>query len=245
MIARGLWVALMAAIAAVTICVQLDRESRYKPEYASIVPEPARAFALAHLVTSELRSGNRSKAELAAERLVERRPMPAENLRLLSLAQFRAAQSEAARSALQQSARRGWRDRLAQQAMLQFALRSNDQPEAARRFAALFALNDLAPAELAPLARRVFKPGNGEAKAVFAQIVADAERWNGRFLNRGLQVLEPTVFIDVFQRALSAGGRFDCQKMRIAAQRLRRMDEAAGVVFDQPLEACSKASDFD
>ena len=45
MIARALWILGVLAIAFVTASVQLDRQSRYTPSWASSVPEPFRGVA--------------------------------------------------------------------------------------------------------------------------------------------------------------------------------------------------------
>jgi hypothetical protein len=57
---------------------------------------------------------------------------------LLAVAQAKAGNAEAAGLAIQIAGQRGWREPVAQEAVLRLALGAGNKPEAARRYAALF-----------------------------------------------------------------------------------------------------------
>lgn len=238
MIGRALWVLFILGIAIVTAGIQLDRQSRYVPTFAASVPEPLRAFSQRHAVKAALEGGDDQLALEEARKLVARRPMPAEHLRLLSLAEFEAGQIAEGSYSIQLAARRGWRDRPAQRTMLELALGVGDQAEAARRYAALFVRQSETDAELRELAQKVFAPGTDEARSVFAQIVAGAQRWHRIYLRKGPAVIPPEAFTEITVRASEAEANFDCEALESARERLSRRDEAAGIAFNQILEGC-------
>lgn len=224
MITRILWLAALAAVALVTGAVQLDRQARVTPQLSVSVPEPFRAFSQAHIVSAAMRSENRARALEEAQLLVKRRPIPAEHLRVLATAQFGAGEIEAGSRTIQIAAKRGWRDPLAQEAMLRLALAAGDRPEAARRFAALFLNNETDPALLSELAPRVFGGPGEDASDALIQIVAGGERWLGFFLNRGPRVLPPETFLDVVLESRELGAEFKCKGIRRARSILERRD---------------------
>ncbi|MDJ0979387.1 MAG: hypothetical protein QNI87_12745 [Erythrobacter sp.] len=228
MIARACWIAFWIFIGVGTAAIQIDRQSRYEPGLAEFVPKPARAFSQRHILVDALRDNDRAKAVEHARTLVARRPMPAEHLRLLSLAQLQAGQLEESSYSIQLAARRGWRDRPSQSTMLELALAARDQPEAARRFAALFVRGGGERTEMQELAERVFGPESDEARQVFAQIVAGADRWHRVFLGRAPLIFPPEALVDITERASASGARFDCQRLREASRRVERREQGRG-----------------
>lgn len=238
MIGRALWALFLGAIAVVTAGVQLDRQSRYVPSYAESVPEAFRGFAQRHLTAKAIEAKRSTEALEEARKLVARRPMPAEHLRLLSLAEINADQAEAGLYSIQLSARRGWRDRPAQRTMLELALSAGDEAEAARRYAALFVRRSEEEAELRALAQDLFAPGNDEARAVFAEIVADAERWHRIYLRKAPAVLSSDALIDITRRAVESGARFDCSLVDRAAKRLGQSDASTADAYRKTAGPC-------
>lgn len=202
---RAMWPFVLLCIAAVAAAAQLDRQARREPQFARLVPGPARSFAQRQIAADAL-AGDNAQALTEVRLLVRRRPAPAEHLRLLAEAQIAAGQPEAAYRTIQLAARRGWRDRATQEAMLLIALDAGDTAEAARRLAALWVLDPQAE-RLPALAGRVLE--SKEARETLAGIAADAPRWRARFLASGGRVIAPDTFADIAARIRTrpAGGR--------------------------------------
>ena len=227
MIGRILWLAGIAAVAFVTAAVQLDRQARVTPGLSASVPEPFRAFAQANIVSDAMRGADNARALEEAQRLVARRPIPAEHLRVLAAAQFKAGNLEAGSRTIQIAAKRGWRDPLSQEAVLRLAIAAGDQPEAARRFAALFLSNETDDTLLRELAPPVFSEAEGPARNTLTEIVVGGERWFGFFLNRGPRVLPPDAFIEVVLESRKRGADFNCKGIGRARSILEKRDAAA------------------
>lgn len=238
MISRIVWILAVIAVALVTASVQLDRQARIAPDIANSVPEPFRAFAQRHITADALLAQNEALALKEARQLVARRPMPAEHLRMLSLAQFAAGNSEQSVYTIQLAARRGWRDLPSQSTMLRLALAAGDQAEAARRYAALFSQGGVDESELKGLGDLVFGEGSEEARAEFAKVVTDAARWQRTYLRKGPSVLPPEAFVDVTRRVTQAGVRFECDSIARAVQRLRRADQSASETLKAVFDYC-------
>ncbi len=207
---RLAWFFALALIGAITVSVQLDRQARKAPHLARFVPQPVRGFSQYHLTASQLRSGNAEDALSSARVLVARRPMPAENLRLLAQAQALAGSESDAATAIQLAAQHGWRDPLAQVARMRLALENGDGAEAGRRLAAAWALSDN-PEALSELARPVLAVP--EARTAFAAMLAGDTRWKQRFLRLGPEVLPGDLFLSTLEDALRLGAKFDCKSL--------------------------------
>jgi len=156
---------LWLAIAAITASVQLDREARRQPALANAVPAPLRGFGQHAMAARYLAAKQDQQALAAARILIARRPMRAEHVRLFAQAQALRGNQQVSALTIQQAARRGWRDPIAQRAMLAIALEAGDGAEAGRRLAALWMLsrdremlNAMTPPVLADASgRREFK----------------------------------------------------------------------------------------
>lgn len=172
------WFIALIAVACITVFAQLDRQSRISPQIAGAVPESFASFALRHRAAASVSQGEAVSADSTARSLVARRPMPAENLRLFAQARALSGDEKVAAAATLQAARRGWRDPVAQRAMMEMALAAGDHREAARRLAALWAR---APdrATLQPLATRVLS--HEEARAEMARLLSEGPRWQESF----------------------------------------------------------------
>ncbi|MGB3471421.1 MAG: hypothetical protein WBA51_11415 [Erythrobacter sp.] len=237
MIGRVIWITAIVAVAAVTAGIQLDRQARYVPTLSFSVPPPFRAFAQNHLTTSAMLGEDKQLALAEARRLVARRPMPAAHQRLLSIAEFEAGETELGGISIQRAARHGWRDPVVQQSMFQLALAAGDQAEAARRFAALFIRRSEKLSDLRAMANPLFSGDSEVARATFSQVLAGADRWHRIFLNKGARTLEPSVFLDLIQRAETQGARFDCAGLKQSARFIRTRDEAAGAALEAKIAA--------
>ncbi len=228
MIARLFWIACILAIGAVTVAVQLDRQAASSPGLAQIVPEPVRSGSQNQMVSAALAGDNLAKAISEAERLVRRRPIPAEHLTLLAIARARAQQAEASALAIQFAAQRGWREPIAQEAMLRIAVEAGDQSEAARRYAALF-LRDATPdtllEEFGPV---VLGDANGEGQQTMITIVGGGERWRNYFLRRAPRVMPPAAFSAIVTATSANGVRYDCELLARAQVTVTARDATAG-----------------
>lgn len=239
MIGRIVWIAGLAVLGLVTAGLQLDRQSETMQALAPAVPPPLRAYAQ-RIVAVEAVQGTNPAAGLAAAReLVRRRPMPAENLTILSVAQARVGDYQAAGRTIQLAGKRGWRELFTQEAILRLALEAGDRPEAARRYAALFRDAKTPDAKLAEFAPAVLGETRGPGQVTFATVIAGAERWHANYLQRGAQVLPPAVFGEVTALALERGASFPCDQLTASLAALKGRDAAAGQRLAAPVaKAC-------
>lgn len=228
MIGRIIWFAALAAIAAVTTALQLDKQSEAAPALAPLVPQPFRNFAQTQITASAAESGDPAVALAEAERLVQRRPLPAEYLTLLAIAQTKAGKAEAAGRTIQIAGQRGWRDPIAQEAVLRLALDAGDKAAAARRYAALFLRRDTPDALLAELGPAVLDEAGGPGRQTMVDIVVGGERWWELFLQRGAQVMPPAAFAAITADSLKRGAEFDCAVLGPSINTLKQRDAAAG-----------------
>ena len=178
MIARSIWYFAVLAIAVIAVGTQLDRQARRAPEVASYVPDAFRGFSQAPVVARHLGDKDADAASREARKLVARRPMRAENLRLLAQAQALSDQPRLAADSIQQAARRGWRDPIAQDAAMLIAIEAGNNVEAARRLAALWILSrdrqrlsEISPIVLA----------DAEARSEFDRLLGHSGRLRQRY----------------------------------------------------------------
>lgn len=236
MIARILWLAVLAGIAIVTAGLQLDRQARKTPAMAQSVPEIVRSSAQLPVAAGALSSDNPQYALAEAERLIRRRPMPAEHLRLLAQAQFGAGMIDESALTIQYAAQRGWRDPLAQEAILRLALEAGDEPEAARRYAALFLRAATEDALLEEMGREVLAAPGGEGRQTLITIVGGGERWHDQFLRRGARVMPPDAYVEIVRATADAGAAYDCTLLRQIEPSLTRRNADAGAQFVAVIE---------
>ncbi|MFO6446947.1 hypothetical protein ACLBKU_07335 [Erythrobacter sp. NE805] len=238
MIGRILWTATLIGVGALTAGLQLDRQAERDPSVAPLVPAPLRAYAQLPITAAALQGTDAAAALAEAETLVRRRPLPAEHLTLLAAAQAKAGEAEAATFSIAVAGERGWRDPVAQEAVLRIALAGGDQAEAARRYAALFRAPATPDALLASLAPEVLGEPGGTGQQTFAEVLAAAPRWHAQFLERGPQVLPPAVFAGVATLAVQLGARFPCEQLGTAGTVLRARDAAAADRLDALAARC-------
>lgn len=239
MIGAVLWRVALLAVAGLAIFVQLDRQSeRYAP-LASNVPDILRGSSQA-IVAANAVSGDDAALGLAeARQLVLRRPLPAENLRLLAQAQVAAGLEEEGSLTVQYAAQRGWRDPLAQEAMLRLAIAAGDRGEAARRYTALFLRRDTSDALLVELGGPIFAGSASEGRDALINIVSGADRWQRQFLRRGARVIPAEAFEEIVRGAAARGTQFDCTELATSARVVSSSDTSAGHTLEEIVaEAC-------
>lgn len=246
MIGRLVWAALLLVLAALIAAVQLDREAGRNPALAPLVPEPVRNTAQAQLTMQAIDGADPVAALAAARTLVRRRPVPAEHLTLLAVALAKAGREAEAAATIEQAARRGWREPVAQEAMLGLALDAGDGAETARRFTALFLRQETPDALLTALGLEVFSAGAaaGAARKTMAEIVAGGTRWHAAFLLRGPQTMPPAAFAEIVNRAAAQEARFDCAGLAAATAALARRDAtAARLIESGAARTCERPSE--
>ncbi|BDI59519.1 hypothetical protein [Qipengyuania nanhaisediminis] len=233
MIAGINWRLALLAIAIVTAGVQLDRQSGKTLGLASEVPEPVRSVAQRPIAALALDSDDPDRMLVEARRLVERRPIPAEHLRILAQAQFAAGDAQSSALTIQYAAQRGWREPLAQETLLRLALDAGDAAEAAKRYAALFLRRNTEDALLEELGTAVLAEPGGEGRRTLTGIVSGGTRWHNQFLQRGARVMPADAFIEIVRETSENGTRFDCEALSLASKTLARRDDSASAEFEK------------
>jgi hypothetical protein len=232
MIGRLAWWAALLAIAAITTVLQIDRQSLSDPALAALVPAPLRSDAQTQIALVTIDADDPARALAEAERLVQRRPIPAEHLTLLAAAQSRAGQADAAAATIQIAGQRGWREPLAQEAVLRLALNAGDEAEAARRYAALFRRQETPNDLLIALGQEVLGEPGGTGRQTITDILVGAERWQTAFLERGPQVMPLDAFAEIAAEAMTKGTQFDCEVLIRTLEGVRQRDAAAARRMD-------------
>jgi hypothetical protein len=237
MIGRIIWFAALAAIAVLVSLLQIDKQSEKSPALAAVVPAPLRNYAQEKVALAALGGDNPAQAVAEAERLVRRRPIPAEHLALLAAGQAKAGQNDAAFKTIQIAGKRGWRVPAAQEAVLRIALAAGDKAEAARRYAALFLRPATPDALLKELGPAVLDEPGGTGQQTLVAVVVGGERWRATFLRRGSQVMPPAAFAAITAASLKQGAEFDCKQLEQAISVLAKRDAAAGNVVSAAARA--------
>lgn len=231
MIARTAWLAILTVLALIMAGLQLDRQTRRTSSIAQGVPEMFRSAAQFPIAANALAGPDPALALAEAEKLVRRRPMPAEHLRVLAQAQIAAGDYNQGTLTIQYAAQRGWRDPLAQESMLRLALSAGDAPEAARRYAALFLRRDTQDALLEELGPEVLAEPGGAGRTTLVDIVSGGERWHNQFMNRGARVMPPDAFTEIVTATVAKGTNYDCGLLQQAGRVISARDEDAGESF--------------
>lgn len=215
----------------VVALAQLDRASQQRPELAVVVPAPFRAFSQMPIALIALATGSPGAARIEAAKLVRRRPMAAEHLFVLSMADLRAGREKGFARAFRAASTRGWRFAPLQIAAAQASLAERDAPGAAKRVAALWAAEGNHPM-LPELTRNLLDlPGGAHA---FGTLMARSRVWRLNFLSRAIEVTTPARAMETLAAARRAGARIDCD----ALAALRGQIEARGTPVDTAALAC-------
>ena len=228
---RIIWFAALMAIAGLTAGVQLDRQSAKTPELTPYIPGAFRSTAQLRVTALAIDSGAADVAVQEAQRLVRRRPVPARHLRLLAQAQFAADELEGSGLAIQYAAQRGWREPLAQEAMMRLAIAAGDREEAARRYAALLVTHRSDRTLLEEVGNDVFLDGDDQTLIIFAEIVRGGDRWHRTFLSRGARIMPPGAFVEVLELSVENGAQFQCRSLRQAQRTIAKREELSNTKF--------------
>lgn len=236
MIGGIVWRGILVLIAIITIGLQMDRQTQRTPVLAERVPQAFRSSAQYLVAARALGSDDHARALEEARRLVERRPLPAEHLRILAQAQIVAGQADAGTLTIQYAAQRGWRDPLIQEAQLRLAIEAGDTEEAARRYAALFLRRDTEDSLLTELGEPVFNEPGGAARKTLIAIVSGGERWGNQFLGRGSRVIPPDAYVEMVRETVNNGTQYDCEAFKRNVTLTTRRDEQSGAELNAVFE---------
>lgn len=220
---RAAWILLLSGVGVIATGAEVDRSARYNPALAQFVPDFVASFALPHHALRALSHSSADEALEKARLLVQRRPIPAENLSLLAAAQQRAGLEIKSLTTLQIAAHRGWRDRAAQQGMFYIALSAHDNAEAASRLAALWGV-DRDIARLGGLTQTLLSTPEG--RQAFARKLAAGGKWRESFLTQGRGVLPQANFAETVRTAIADGAKFNCANLQVTATYFASKDAA-------------------
>lgn len=194
----------------------------------------------------QAQANDRGEVLEAAQLLAARRPIPAETLRTLAIAQISAGLTDAGLHTIQIAGQRGWRDPATQSAMLQIAISSGDESEAARRFAALLIQLGIDDAQLADVATALFVQPDGASAAELAEVIAGTERWQDTFLRRGARIFPEESLVWIFNTASCKGAKFDCQALlAVVRRKLAASLEASKTLNQIARQQCNIESALD
>lgn len=245
---RILWYGLAAVIAMVAYSVEIDRQSQNDPDLARMVPGPFRATAQQQIVaelikgTSAPGTGDPELALAEARRLVRRRPIPGENLFLLSLATYQSGDQEDGLRVMGLSGERGWRTPLIQQAMIEFALSNNMVDVAAARLLAIWSIaeteEDVNTLKLAA-PKVLAAQGGPEALGKF---LAASRFAQASVLREARSIATPDQFARMIGAAAHAGADFDCDMLeqQVWALAQRGNGQAAQAIVKPAAHKCPK-----
>lgn len=228
------WVAALLALALLTAFAQIDRSSRFAPQLAPLVPTQFRGFAQQRLTELALARADAAAALPLARRLVLVRPLPAENLTLLSQAAVLADDLPTGVAALEAAGERGWREPTAQQAMATSALLTHNWEAASQRIVALMAAGKLEPEQIEPLVVQLTQTADG--RAALARRLSESGHWQGNFVPGAPAYLPADVYADVIVRARGLNATLDCGGLQHAATALQHNGANAAVARFWPGE---------
>lgn len=198
MIFRVIWCGSLFVLALCVSAAQIDRQARFDPEYAMLVPKPFRGFSQLHVARMAMAGDDAQIAHDQTRQLVRVRPLPAAHLTALALAASANGDGEMALRALESAASRGWREPMSQMAVVEASLLDGNYDQAAQRLVALWSV-DGRRERLGSLTARMFE--SPEGRAAFAQVMPDTERWQRNFASQAKLDVEAEVLEQVLQLA--------------------------------------------
>lgn len=220
---RWLWRALAALLAVVAVGAELDHASGTRAQLAIAVPEVFRSTAQATIATLALTTKDSATARAEARRLVRRRPMPAEHLFTLAVADLRDKHPQSFTRDFRAASTRGWRYAPLQVAAAQGALQNGDLAGAANRIAALWASAMDNPSTVPLTTALLTRPDGPEA---FAVPLSQTHVWASNFLASAATFVPPPALIHTVEAAQRRGARFDCDAIERLNEQLAQ--KAAG-----------------
>ena len=223
---RWSWRGVLALVAVLAIGAQLDQASQSRPALSVLVPAPFRSSAQSPTALLALAAGDGRRARIEAQRLVRRRPLPAEHLFTLAMAEMQSGHSRAFATAFRAASTRGWRFAPLQLTAAQAALLSGDLEGAANRVAALWAGGPGNPALVGLTKTLLEQPGGPEA---FAVPLAQTRVWSNTFLRRAPSLAANPAVLAAVVAARRRGAQFDCAALTRFVAELEKRGEPVPV----------------
>ncbi len=217
--ARIAWGALCVVVACVAVGAQMDREARRNLVIARKVPDIFRGYALEPLASDAYRRGDAEAGLALSRQMVERRPVPAESLSLLTNGLISTGREDAALPALLLSAQRGWRDRFTQRLMITVATQSGDWTVAAQRLVALWRQGDRGD-RIGDLTQAVLS--RPEGWAAFRNQIGGPEPWSTDFLLWAGPYLPGAAVRDISSAMAKQHVAVDCSRLSSRTKELVR-----------------------
>lgn len=210
----------LTGIAIAGTFVQLDHEAAHRPALAKYVPEAFREEALLQLAARDVDAPDGLET---AKLLVERRPVPAESLSVLTLAAFHAGDEALAARALGEAATRGWRNPMAQQAMFESGVAVGNWDVALGRLVALWRAGRRDELLVSYMQRVVDSP---EGRAALLGRFSTDGAWLDEFFVWAPSKLTPRAFTQLVDEASTLGLPVKCEAFRRSAFQLANSGEA-------------------
>lgn len=179
LMAKIAWVCALVLIGTVAIGLQMDRDARKDIALARSVPSVFQGSALEMLARTAYAADENDQGLAYSRALVAQRPIPAENLALLTRGLIASGKSDAALTTLLAAAQRGWRDRFTQYLMITSAQQVDDPEVAAQRLLALWRQSEQG-AETRALTQNAL--ADDATAAQFAQGMIRTDVWGTSFL---------------------------------------------------------------
>jgi hypothetical protein len=202
---------LLLAMSTVAAGLQLDRASRKNERLAYFVPPQFRGYALEVLARDSYAEGHVPQGLAYSRELVLRRPVPAENLSLLTRGYLLSGQQKSALSTLILSAQRGWRDNYTQNLMIVSAMQVGDITTASQRLLALWRSGNFS-GTTKNLTSEFMKIDQGGIQ--FSRgILASDGLWSTTFLAWGSDHLSDGVLQSISKSMAAAKTKVDCAQI--------------------------------
>ncbi|WP_260926835.1 hypothetical protein [Novosphingobium sp. 9] len=214
---RLVWILALAFVGMLVVGVELDRSARMDSSLDDYVPALFQSFALENEVDGAGSQSLDGEQLDDARKLLRQRPVPAEHLRALALAEIAAGNDAVGQQAMAFAAGRGWRDPVVQATMVRAGAQAGAWDIAAQRLAALWAVvNDRQT--LNDLTHLVAQTEQGRA-ALAQQLAGNIPARDGmmRWIAGNLT---PQQAASVAMAAQAHGARFDCGQMADVARKV-------------------------
>lgn len=220
-------------LAVITICAQLDRQSRFRPELARLVPSPFRSFAQAAIVQKGIAQGvDPAILYHDARLLLLRRPIAEENLTLFGMAAAKAGDINRSLQALDLAASRGWHGEMPQYLALVAAARIEQWAPASLRMRALLQTQASDPVVKDAIARFSV---DDEGRSAIALMLAENPAFQYRLVSIAQSSLPPKEFDLLIRRFERHRTRIDCQSLATLISRWldHGIGDQSGLTWDR------------
>lgn len=225
LLGRVVWIVVLLFVGIAAAGLQMDRQARQDVAFAHEVPRIARAYALLPLANEAYQKKDFQQGLAYARLLVQKRPVPAEQLALLATGLIQTGQTQQGYDILLMSARRGWREGYTQIVMARMALEGAEPSIAAARILALWRTN-IFGAEARQLTVELLEVPGGLKALADGMLARDP--WGTSLLVTAMGGNVPTDQIARLSRAMAAKHMVVmCPQLAMPLRKLARQGQAA------------------